>query len=46
MLPTLKLGATGEIQLKDAYAILSEEFHLSEEDSKHLLSSVTYRKKE
>ncbi len=39
MLPTLKLGATGEIQLKDAYTILSEEFNLSEDERQHLLPS-------
>lgn len=39
MLPTLKLGATGEIQSKDAYAILSEEFNLNEDERQHLLPS-------
>jgi restriction system protein len=39
MLPTLKLGATGEIKLKDAYTILSEEFNLSEDERQHLLPS-------
>ena len=39
MLPALKLGAAGEIQLKDAIEILSEEFHLTPEERDHLLPS-------
>lgn len=41
MLPTLKLGATGEIQLKDSIEILSNEFGLTQEERDHLLPSGT-----
>lgn len=39
MLPALKLGATGEIQLKDAIETLADEFHLTPEERDHLLPS-------
>lgn len=39
MLPALRLGNTGEIQLKDGIEILSDEFNLTEEERQHLLPS-------
>lgn len=39
MLPALKLGANGEIQLKDAVETLSDEFQLTPEEREHLLPS-------
>ena len=41
MLPALKLGATGEIQIKDAIEFLSDEFQLTPEEREHLLPSGT-----
>lgn len=39
MLPALKLSATGEIRLKDALEILSNEFNLTQEEREALLPS-------
>ena len=39
MLPVLKLGATGEIQLQEANEILSDQFKLSQEEREFLLPS-------
>ena len=39
MLPTLKVGATGVVHLKDATDILSNEFDLSEEERRKVLPS-------
>lgn len=39
MLPTLKLGATGEIQAKDGVIALADQLNLSEEERQHLLPS-------
>lgn len=41
MLPALKLGATGEVQIKDAYQLLSDEFNLTPEEREHMLPSGT-----
>ncbi len=41
MLPTLKLGATGEIQLREGITALSNEFNLTDEEREHLLPSGT-----
>lgn len=39
MLPALRLGATGEIRLKDSIDILSDEFKLTPEEREHMLPS-------
>ena len=39
MLPTLKVGATGVVHLKDATDMLSNEFNLSEEERRQVLPS-------
>ena len=39
MLPTLKVGATGVVHLRDAADILSNEYHLSEEERRQILPS-------
>jgi len=39
MLPALKLGNTGEIQLKDSIKLLSDEFKLTPEERGHMIPS-------